>query len=55
MRGYTQQDVEGLGPDDPMAPSIERRFLMIIDRSNVTQLGKGEPRIVVFKELFPDR
>jgi hypothetical protein len=55
MRGYTQQDVEGLGPDDPMAPSIERRFLMVIDRSNVFKLGDGKPRIVVFKELFPDR
>ena len=52
VRGYTQEDCENLGPDDPMTPSVERRFLMIIDRSNVTSLQKDpKPRVVMFKEL----
>jgi hypothetical protein len=33
-----------------LLPSIQRRFLMVIDRSNVTQLGE-KPRIVLFKEV----
>lgn len=50
VRGYTRDDVSELGPNDPMVPSIERRFLMIIDRSNVTERGQ-EPRVVAIKEL----
>ncbi len=57
MRGYTAGDVEGLESpaplppnQEPMVPSVERRFLMIIDRSNVTQRGQ-QPRVLMFKEL----
>lgn len=49
-RGYQRSDVEGLAADQPMLPSIERRFLMIIDRSNVTRPGQ-KPRIVAMVEL----
>lgn len=49
-RGYQRSDVEGLPSTQPMAPSIERRFLMIIDRSNVTKLGQ-KPRVLAFVEL----
>ncbi|MBL8887843.1 MAG: hypothetical protein JNK16_14400, partial [Phycisphaerales bacterium] len=49
-RGYQRSDVEGLPNTQPMAPSIERRFLMIIDRSNVTKVGQ-KPRVLAFVEL----
>lgn len=52
IRGYAQEDTENLGPDDPMTPSIERRFVMVIDRSGVTDLrSSNKPRIVLFKEV----
>ncbi|MBY0111864.1 MAG: hypothetical protein K2Y21_03510 [Phycisphaerales bacterium] len=50
VRGYQRSDVEGLADDQPMVPSIERRFLMIIDRSNVTKPGQ-KPRVVAMVEL----
>jgi hypothetical protein len=50
VRGYQRSDVEGLDGDQPMEPSIERRFLMIIDRSNVTKPGQ-KPRVVAMVEL----
>jgi hypothetical protein len=50
LRGYTVGDVEGLELQEPMVPSVERRFLMIVDRSNVTQRGQ-KPRVLLFKEL----
>lgn len=49
-RGYQRSDVEGLPALQPMVPSVERRFLMIIDRSNVTKVGQ-KPRILSFVEL----
>ncbi|MFO0860243.1 MAG: hypothetical protein U0570_06785 [Phycisphaerales bacterium] len=50
VRGYQRSDVEGLPANQPMVPSIERRFLMIIDRSNVTKVGQ-KPRILAFVEV----
>ena len=55
VAGYSKTDVvRGDGtpllPTDPMVPSVQRRFLMVVDRSNVTQLGQ-KPRIVLFKEV----
>lgn len=34
----------------PMVPSIQRRFMMIVDRSNVVTAG-DKPRILMFEEL----
>jgi hypothetical protein len=50
IHGYAQSDVVGLKPDEPLVPSVARRFLMIVDRSNVTIRG-DEPQVVLFKEL----
>lgn len=50
VQGYQKADVENLKPEDPMVPSIKRRFLMIVDRSNVLKVG-DKPRILAFKEL----
>ncbi|MCC6678820.1 MAG: hypothetical protein IT436_16945 [Phycisphaerales bacterium] len=50
VRGYQQSDVEGLKQDDPMRPSIERRYVMVVDRSNVMRRG-DKPRVLLFKEV----
>ncbi len=49
IRGYSRSDLV-VADDQPMAPSVERRFLMLIDRSNVTRPGQ-KPRIVAMVEL----
>lgn len=48
--GFREGDVGPAGSTEPLQPSVQRRFLMVIDRSNVTQLGQ-KPRIVLFKEV----
>lgn len=50
LRGYTPDDVNGLQPDEPLIPSIERRFVMVVDRSNVVVRG-DKPRILLFREV----
>ncbi|MBX3363807.1 MAG: hypothetical protein KF866_03495 [Phycisphaeraceae bacterium] len=50
MHGYRRSDVENLESNDPLIPSIARRFLMVLDRSNVISPGDS-PRIVLFKEV----
>lgn len=50
MHGYAREDVEGLRDGDPMTPSVARRYLMVVDRSNVRQAG-DKPRVLLFDEL----
>lgn len=50
VHGYQRTDVEGLRRSDMIRPSIARRFLMILDRSNVVREG-DLPKMLVFKEL----
>lgn len=50
VQGFRESDVNGLRPEDPLVPSFKRRFLMVIDRSNVVEPGDS-PRVVLFKEL----
>ena len=50
IHGYLPADVEGLGPTDPMIPSVARRYMMIVDRSNVVRQG-DKPRILLFNEV----
>ena len=50
LRGYAREDVEGLSPADLMTPSVERRYLMIIDRSTVVEPGQP-PEILLFNEV----
>lgn len=65
VRGYTEADVTNLGDNDAMLPSLERRYLMIVDRSKVgTWIDRdgdgqrdeeselvGEPEIVLLREV----
>jgi hypothetical protein len=50
IHGYQESDTTGLTDEDPLIPTIARRFVMVVDRSNVTQPGE-KPKIVLFKEV----
>ena len=50
VRGYSEADVTGLEDEDPMIPTVNRRFMMIVDRSNVTSPGQ-KPRVLSFEEV----
>lgn len=53
VQGYTKEDVTGLAATDPMVPSVKRRFVMVVDRSNVQQTG-DKPKILFLKEVPVD-
>lgn len=50
VHGYQRSDVENLGPADPLVPTIARRFIMVVDRSNVVRRG-DKARVVLFREV----
>jgi hypothetical protein len=50
LHGYTKGDVTGLSGSDPLVPSVARRYLMIVDRSNVYDLN-DKARIVLLQEV----
>jgi hypothetical protein len=50
LQGFRESDVTRLRPEDPLVPSFKKRYLMVIDRSNVLS-PEDQPRIVLFKEL----
>lgn len=49
IHGYTPEDV-AVEDGFPMVPSIARRYVMVVDRSNVTEPGM-RPRILMLKEV----
>ena len=50
VHGYKESDTQGLQPTDPLSPSFQARYLMILDRSNVTQKG-DRPKVLAFVQL----
>ncbi len=50
LQGYQKSDTENLGLNDPLKPSVSKRYLMIVDRSGVTRKGE-KPRIVFLTEV----
>lgn len=54
IHGYQEGDVRDLTTaerrNDPLVPSFARRYLMVVDRSNVVRRGE-KPRIVFLQEL----
>lgn len=50
VHGYQKSDVENLGANDPLVPSMARRFVMVVDRSKVTKAG-DKPEVLLFKEV----
>lgn len=57
VHGYREEDVTNLSRTQAMVPSVQRRFLMVIDRSEVTRLNQ-KPDVLLFQEVpyeFPAR
>ncbi|MFG0304618.1 MAG: hypothetical protein ACF8Q5_00220 [Phycisphaerales bacterium JB040] len=50
LQAYRPEDVADLRPEDPLVPTFQRRYLMVIDRSNVVS-ENDEPKILVFTEV----
>lgn len=50
VQGYRESDVANLRPEDPLIPSLHKRYLMVIDRSNVVEAG-DKPKILLFREV----
>lgn len=50
VHGYKKADVENVKPNEPIVASVQRRFLMILDRSKVTKRGDSA-EIVYMKEV----
>ncbi len=50
VHGYQESDVADLRPDDPLVPSFARRFIMVVDRSIVTERWH-RPRILMMLEF----
>jgi hypothetical protein len=50
VHGYQASDVQNLSANDPLVPSLARRYMMIVDRSNVARKG-DKPRILLFNEV----
>ncbi|MGV6814695.1 MAG: hypothetical protein ACWA5W_06780, partial [Phycisphaerales bacterium] len=50
VHGYQESDVKNLRPEDPLVPSVQRRYLMVVDRTNVIKPG-DQPKILMIKEV----
>ncbi|GJQ31035.1 MAG: hypothetical protein HBSAPP03_29190 [Phycisphaerae bacterium] len=50
VQGYKKSDVENVKATEPIVPSVQRRFLMILDRSKVTKRGDSA-EILYMKEV----
>tara|TARA_R110002073_G_scaffold104622_3_gene236339 strand:- start:39046 stop:44742 length:5697 start_codon:yes stop_codon:yes gene_type:complete len=50
IHAYQESDVTNLQPEDPLIPSLAKRYVMVVDRTNVTDPG-DTPRIVLLREV----
>lgn len=50
VQGYRESDVSNLRPEDPLIPSLHKRYIMVVDRSNVVEPG-DKPKVVLLKEV----
>lgn len=50
VHGYKEGDTLGLSEQDPLTPSFKARYLMIVDRSNVTKKG-DRPKVLAFVQV----
>ncbi|MFT5423256.1 MAG: hypothetical protein ACI89L_001030 [Phycisphaerales bacterium] len=50
LQGYRPEDVADLRPTDPLVPSFQRRYMMVVDRSNVVS-ENDTPKIVMIREV----
>ena len=49
VHGYLPEDTQ-VEDDVPMVPTVAKRFVMVVDRSNVTSSDQ-QPRVLMFKEV----
>ncbi len=49
IHGYTAEDVD-VDDNQPLVPSVAKRYVMVVDRSNVVAKG-DKPRILMLKEV----
>ncbi len=50
VHAYEESDVTNLQPEDPLVPSIAKRYVMVVDRTNVKDAG-DTPKVVFLKEV----
>jgi hypothetical protein len=50
VHAYEESDVTNLQPEDPLVPSIAKRYVMVVDRTNVKDPG-DTPKVVFLKEV----
>ncbi len=50
VHAYEESDVANLQPEDPLVPSIAKRYVMVVDRTNVKDPG-DTPKVVFLKEV----
>jgi hypothetical protein len=50
VHAYEESDVTNLQPEDPLVPSIAKRYVMVVDRTNVRDAG-DTPKVVFLKEV----
>lgn len=52
VHGYSPEDIEAVDgkPDEPLIPSVAKRFVMVLDRSNVVAAG-DKPKVLMLREV----
>lgn len=50
IHAYQESDVTNLQPEDPLIPSLAKRYVMVVDRTNVQDPG-DTPKIVFLREV----
>lgn len=50
VHAYQESDVANLQPEDPLVPSIAKRYVMVVDRTNVRNPG-DTPKVVFLREV----
>ncbi|MBY0310813.1 MAG: hypothetical protein K2W85_01965 [Phycisphaerales bacterium] len=52
VHGYSPEDIESVDgkPEEPLIPSVAKRFVMVLDRSNVVAPG-DKPKVLMLREV----
>jgi len=50
IHAYQESDVTNLQPEDPLIPSLAKRYVMVVDRTNVINPG-DTPKVVFIREV----
>lgn len=52
VHGYSPEDIEAVDgkPEEPLIPSVAKRYVMVLDRSNVVAAG-DKPKVLMLREV----